>query len=385
MRGRSPLDLFAQRLPGRLIVDSCPWFRGAVFTSGLSRGIPLLHLPILDEVYNRLYGELERGYGAVVIAGKKGVGKSVAAAYALCRLAGGNVSVGSREYRVVVVDVVSGNLDGVKRAVLDMNRLGYIPVFYFDPSPIEAYLDSGRYAPKMSLATAKYILEKLKLTTFSGNAVLLVVASEDQYSVLNVGSVVGVEVRVDNKANPMVLVNFANRRADYLKLSEGLSKLFGDEYYWVAAVVATNMADTDASVEDVLNEVEDVVYGYAADYIWHHVLGSDSLLASYAAPVLLAVGLGLDVSAAMDYVRQLNWSTDHPAFRWAATLQHGLLRSVVEMAAKSAVYMATGLGRDELCQRVRRRQCDLVYPIVSFLKNEYVLKKQRPLWEISTF
>jgi len=366
------LDLLANRVPGRLIVDSCPWFKmgGVVtFTSGPSAGMPLLYLSALELIYSILYRELRRGYGAVVVLGKKGVGKSAAAAYALCRLVGSKVSVGAREYTVVGIDIDTANLGGLRGAVEELNRLGYIPVLYFDPSPIGAYRGGGRYVPRMPLAEARAALDELKWYTSFGKAVLLAVASDDQYDELKLGSAVGAEVRVDVPVGSNTFSELIRSicKCDDHGLGEKLAKQFRGEYYWVAALAAADALELGASPEDALREAEGAVYGYAANYIWRHILGGDSLLASYAAPVVLAAGLGLDVDSALAFVRKIGGPADSLAIKWFAKPHTGVLGSVIEMAAKSAVYRATGLGSDELCQRTA--SCELIHPIVGALKN----------------
>jgi len=327
-------------------------------------GAPFVYTLMAGAASGAIWSAVERRRGVAIIRGEKGVGKSVATLYALCELSGALTNDG--KYRVLPVDASKVNTGGIEDAIVRLNKLGYFPVFYLDASPVGAY-DGQVYEPAMDLFVFAHDLYRLGMAVSYTDAVLVAVMSNDQFNALDAfGDVVlDTDTFMAMGAVKRFIETKYGLESSYSIATE-VARRFKGEYYWVAAITVAEALRRGLSFEDAMSAAEAMVYSYAMEYIWKHVLGGDRRTAERHAPLALAVGLGLDVDGAVRFVESRSYVDVH-ILRWFKSLTPGMLRSALEKAAKSAVYMALGFEQDGPCAK-GAKSCELIHIMSNFLR-----------------
>jgi len=374
-----------RKAPGEVYIRECPWFvrKGTrdVLNAGLSKGYPIAYTRIMSQLQGDLLETLSYGGGTVFVVGPPGVGKSVAVTRVLCDMIGARVPGYERTYEVIVVDVDIKRAEDPAEFIESANKAGYYPILYLDPSPVQAY-SPKKYAPRWSLSEVKSAVIRFWETADPNErgAASVIVVTDDLYEQFGLINFEGAAVKVG--ADVKEAARFARQVAALIEVAgwgfhmagDIVKEKFPDAYYAVAAAVAARNARgrEDKPAEE---EVEREVYTYALQYT-HWLFGGDVELLRRAAPVLLALGFGVDAGAAASFVEK-KWGQCCPdVIGWIKLSHNSAIRGALEFATRVAAGVALGTGgavldwapddvrrfietiASELAEFAKRRQCD---------------------------
>jgi len=340
--------------------------------------------PLEDLLLSELNKSASNGRGLIILKGEKGIGKSTAATVALWRILKRGILIVEEEqgievYRPVVVqlDVVTGATPGflskLKQFISIAKRNGYLPIFYVDPSKVNAYgLDI--YDPENFAKGLQSMVKRLKDNTVLKNSLVLIVLSNDQYILVKDELKSFPEIDADKIFGEKKLEVLSNIIEEYSNcgqniaqpLAKQISESFQDNYVLVATLAADMLKKSGCEVEVVKKSIEEAkghVHKFILDYIWKGVFEEDEDLARRHAPLIVATGLlgyhplewGKAVIKAFGYMPLDN------IVEWFTQPLHGTIYEAIMKITESAAKRAINInGMKDMCNGDSRDSCKLI-------------------------
>jgi len=335
------IEKIAVNAPGVVYVDYHQWPYISEFGDSLAVRMGLAFGPYVESgleayVLNALSIAVE-GHGGKILylEAKKGVGKSTAAIAAIYRLL-------KRERDVAVVAVDLGvPVDIVKTSqfIRDAKRIGYVPLFYLDASPPEAYSYGVLTQPRLS-DVASNLAGLLPVIKSEEAAALLVLSSnEEAYIVEEVDKLYEVIEEAERISTDIdgerfyaeLMRRYSGCPDDVAKRALNALSDLRDYYAYAVVKMARRLKERNCAedLESAAKEVKNSALRHALEYLWHVVYGR-RLSDEQARSIILA------------------------AYAMVST-KDGPPRRVLENAMIKAVYSAISrrfyVGKDELCKR----------------------------------
>jgi len=379
-----------------------------IFDADALPGVNYVNTPLKNTLSSELNETIKNGGGLIVLRGEKGIGKSTAATVALREILERNIFVVEEEqetkvYRPVIVllDVAiaatKGLLGETKLFITVAKNNGFLPIFYVDPSKVNAY-ELANYKPESFAKGLQSIIEELKADTILNNTIVLIVLSNDQYKLVEnelkgFPTIDADKILEEKKVELLrkIIEKYSGCSQDNAQsLAKRISESFQDNYVLIAVLVADRLKKNGCNVKEVEKFVEDAkgqVHKFILDYIWKGVLGGDEDFARRHAPLLVAIGLlgyhPLDWGKVI--IKVFGYMPRDDIVEWFTQPLHGTIYEVIRGITESATKRAFNMNDiKDMCDGNSRGSCKLIDICAEHLiEADVPIRKYKDLGEVA--